>query len=135
MPCDKMHDIIPFAQFEEAVDHAAQPPSRRPVQILAMKQLAAGDQHDSFADQSKTGLQSADREMQFAVGSELGCAKDFAQSFDFGLGRANDEHVVAQPDGVQLVAHFGDVAAESLDAFDAQLAFRFHRAAGHGRQP
>ena len=34
------------------------------------------------------------------------------------------KHVVTQADGIELVAHFGDVAAESLDAFDSQLAFR-----------
>ena len=62
----QMHDVIAFAQFEKAVDHATQPPSRRAGQVVAMKQLAAGDQHDSFAHQAKAGLQSADREMQFA---------------------------------------------------------------------
>ena len=46
----QMHDIIPFAQFEKAVDHAPQPPPRRPGQILAMKQLTAGDENDALAD-------------------------------------------------------------------------------------
>ena len=39
----QMHDVIAFAQFEEAIDHASQPPARRPGEILPMKQLAAGD--------------------------------------------------------------------------------------------
>ena len=70
--------------------------------------------------------------MQLAGGGELGVAEDFAEAIDFRFGRANQMHVEAKADRIELVAHFGDVAAESLDAFNSQLAFGLHRAAGDG---
>ncbi len=85
-------------------------------------------------DQTEAGLQAADGEVQPPAGGEFRRAENFAQAFDFGLGGADQMHVEAQADGIQFVAHLGDVAAEALHAFDAQLALRFHRAAGHRRR-
>ena len=42
----QVDDVVAFAQLEKAVDHAAQPAPRGPVQVGAMKQLAAADQRD-----------------------------------------------------------------------------------------
>ena len=62
----EMDDVVPFAQLEKAVDHAAQPAPRGAGEVAAVKQLAAADQHDPLADQPKAGVQRADRKVQAA---------------------------------------------------------------------
>ena len=67
------------------------------------------------------------RRSPFPVGS-----KDFAQPLALGLVVAGDQHEVARRGCVQLVAELGDVAAEPLDRFDAQMAGRLDRRSRQG---
>ena len=90
----QVDDVVAFAQLEKAVDHAAQPAARRPVQVGAMKQLAAADQRDAVGHQAKAGLQPADRKVQPAGGGQPRRREDLLQPLRFGLGLADDEHVL-----------------------------------------
>ena len=99
-----------------------------------MKQLTAADQHDPLADQPKAGVQRADRKVQAAgFGETASCRKTSPSRSDLGLGLADDEHVLPKSGRVELVADLADVAAETLDAFDLQLAGGLHRSGGDRR--
>ena len=63
----------------------------------------------------------------FASVGQPRLGEDVGQPLALGLGLADDEHLLPVAGGVQLVAHLGDVAAETLDRFDLQLAGRFQR--------
>ena len=60
----QVHDQVPFAQFEEAVDRLAQAAAGRPPQLAALKQLGAADQNHPLADQAKSFAERADEQMQ-----------------------------------------------------------------------
>ncbi len=99
-----------------------------------MKQLVAADHRDAIGYQAKASLELSDAKMQLPGGGQLRLAEDLFEPFVLGRGRRNDEDVLTGRGGVQLVAHFVDVAAEPLDRFDPQVAGGFHRADGHGGQ-
>ena len=44
-----------------------------------------------------------------------------------GLGLADDIDLLPGADRIELIAHFGDVAAEAFDRFDLQMARGFQR--------
>ncbi len=46
---------------------------------------------------------------------------------------ARDQYLVAYGGTVQFVAELGDIAAEALDRFDAEMANRLHGRRGQGR--
>ena len=125
---------VAFAQFEEAVDDPREPAVRRATQIGPAEQLAAAEQHDPLGHQPEAALQRADGKVQAALLGGPRRAEDIAQPADFGLGLADDEHLLARAGFVQFVADAVDVAAESLDRFDLQPAGRFQRRRGHGRR-
>ena len=75
----QVDDIIPFAQIQKAVDHAAELAAAGPGQIAAVKQLVAADQHDPLIDQAKAGLQMADGEMELAELGEPSAAENFLE--------------------------------------------------------
>ena len=56
---------------------------------------------------------------------QLSCGEHFAEPVFFGLVVAGDQHVIVRGGRIQLVAHFGDVAAEALDRFHTQMTGRF----------
>lgn len=60
--------------------------------------------------------------MKAAVGGELRGGQDLAEALDFGFGWADDEHIVAVSDRVELIANPGDIAAEAFDRFKRQVA-------------
>ncbi len=135
MPCDKMDDVIAFAQLEEAVDHAAQAAPARGGSDLADETARRWRPARCRSLTSrKPACKPADRESASlpAAASLVAPKISRRRSTSASVGQTMI-HVVAQADGVELVAHFGDVAAEALDAFDPQLAVDFHRAAGHRR--
>ena len=104
----------------------------RPPQIGPVEQLAAAQQHDPLRHQPEAVLQRADGEVEAVFAGGLRAAEDVAEPADLGLGLADDEHLLARPGLVQLVADPVDVAAELLDRFDPQPASRFQRRRGHG---
>ena len=130
---DVDHEIA-FAQFEEAVDDPRQPAMRRAPQIGPAKQLAAAQQHDPIGHQPKTALQRADGKVQPSFLGGLRRAEQIAKPANFGLGLADDEHLLAHAGLVQFVAHAVDVAAETLDRFDLQPASRLERSRSHRRR-
>ena len=130
----EMDDVISLAQLEKAVDDPAQFAPGRPVQLGAMKQFAAADQRDPLRDQPEAGVQKSQAKMEPAGLGQPRGPEYLPQPLDFGGGRRNDVDLLAGAGGVQLVAHLGDVAAETLDRFDPQMTGRFQRSDGNAAE-
>ena len=89
-----------------------------------MKQFAPADQRDPIVHQPEAGLEPPDGIVQLVGRRHPRRAEQFAQSIGFGLRLTDDEHVLkvglAGPHRrIELIAHLGDVAAETLDRLDA----------------
>ena len=105
-------DEIAFAQVEEAVDGPAQPAPAAAGRCTSARRNSSPllEQHDAVGHQPEAALQRADGKVQAAVAGKLRAAEDLAQAADFGLGLADDEHLLAAAGVVQLVADLVDDA-------------------------
>jgi len=61
-------------------------------------------------------------------------SQHFAEPFAFGLVVTGDQYLVRFRNAVQFILDLGDIAAETLDRFDAQMANRLHAGAGNRGQ-
>ena len=116
-----VHDQVAFAQVEEAVDRAAQPPPRRPGHVGPPEQLPGADQNNPLVAQPEAVLQMSHRKMEPAVGRQVRRREHFFQPLGLGLRLANEVDVVTGRRRVEFVPHPIDVAAESLDRFELQM--------------
>ena len=54
----QVHDVVAFAQIEEAVDHLAQPAPRQPPQLAAVEQLGCGEDENAGRREGATVTRS-----------------------------------------------------------------------------
>ena len=70
-------------------------------------------------DHTKAGVHLADDEPQTLGLSEIARREHIAKAFLLRLVVASDHDEIARGGAVQLVLHLADIAAETLDRFDA----------------
>ena len=119
---------VAFAQLQKAVDHAAQSPPRRPVDLGPMEQLVAADQHQAFVRPAENRSRNRPtRKCSFdsaasRVWPKISCSRWHSASV-WQTMYTSCPSVVR----VELLPHFGNIAAEAFDRLGLQPAGRFQR--------
>ena len=134
-PVVDMDDQVAFVQIQEAVDRPGlvSPTGRGPADLGAGEQLVIADDQGPGVDQVESRPDPADGQRQPVGPGQLGVGEDFPQPVDLGRIVAGDQDVVAGGGALQLGLDLGQVAGEPLDALDPQVAGRFQRIRGQGR--
>jgi hypothetical protein len=70
----------------------------------------------------KPGVNPAYDELQLTRLCETASGEHFIQPFALGIVVASDQHLVAGGSRVQFIPQLADIAAESFDRFDSQVA-------------
>ena len=134
-PVVDVDDQVAFVQVEEAVDGPAlvSPAGHGPADLGAGEQLVIADHQRPGVDQVESRPDPADGQDQPVGLGQLGVGEDLAQPLDLGRVVAGDQDAVAGGGAVELGLDLGQVAGESLDALDPQVAGRLERVGGQGR--
>ena len=134
-------DVVAVVEVEEAVDGPRfDLAARRGAglfhprrQQFFVKEFVAAEHQYVEIDEAKAGADVPRDQRHPPAFGELARFQHVRQAVDFRFGLAGDPDAILRRNSVEFLPHPQHVAAESLDALDAQVRGRFHARSRHRR--